>query len=663
MAYDPESTVARPLLALAQNNNYGHRRRGLWRRPRTVLIAGAALLVLGATTAYLQPDIGAVLPASDYWQGEWNPPPPPHGHDDTPPPPPPPAHPEGHPDPHAPLDIEDGDIPPPKSHPKSSVNVPNKQTLAAEAAIAALRASQPSSLSGARTRYTEKTGRPPPHGFDAFYAFATVEERQCLVDAYNSVYADFAPFWVMENAREERGWFRERVGVVEKRLAEGDSHGVTALRVRDGRVVRPEYQGTYFDEAWEETIGKFSAHLPSLTVLINGRDEPRVVFDVAPLLAANSSHSELEALTSMNDKTPFAFSPSSTAEFFRGRKGCGFDSTTTTTSKGDMIDSGVGIIEEDRRRQTNEESDEVPAEAISFLHSPSSAEFTTDLVPVLSMAKIVNVDSGTGVGGGIGETMTAVEERHTCFADIGMAGEFYYRDSRWAGKFEYPDDVEWEKKKDVLYWRGKSNGGHIRGKNYKQFPRFRLVDMARLPENAGLFDVAITNWHESHCTTEDCDAEGIKKEYNITGEVTPREEAYGYKYLLDIDGNSFSGRYLGLLRSGSLVFKSTAFTEFFTPWLRPWEHFVPVRPDLGDLAEKIRWARDNEGDVSVSLLSSFFFLLFGTWMCMITDERNAQVRRIQEAGRVFAEQVLSDAQNDCHWFAVMMEWGALWGEV
>ncbi|KAJ7915952.1 glycosyl transferase family 90-domain-containing protein, partial [Mycena leptocephala] len=204
----------------------------------------------------------------------------------------------------------------------------------------------------------------------------------------------------------------------------------------------------------------------------------------------------------------------------------------------------------------------------------------------------------------------------SCFADVLVPGEFYYRNSWWAGKFEYPDNVKWEDKKDVLYWRGKSNGGHIRGTNYRSFPRFRLMDLAALPENRakGLFDVRITQWHESHCT-DDCDADAIRNAYKITGESVPREEAYQYKYLLDVDGNTFSGRYLGLLRSGGLVFKSTAFAEFFTPWLVPYEHFIPVRPDLADLPAKIEWARANDGEA----------------------------RRIQESGRVFAERVLTDA--------------------
>ncbi|KAJ7259771.1 hypothetical protein C8J57DRAFT_491164 [Mycena rebaudengoi] len=79
---------------------------------------------------------------------------------------------------------------------------------------------------------------------------------------------------------------------------------------------------------------------------------------------------------------------------------------------------------------------------------------------------------------------------------------------------------------------------------------------------------------------------------NITGNKSPREDAYKYKYLLDVDGNTFSGRFLGLLRYGSLVFKMIAFEEFFNDWLRPFEHYyIPVLPDL---VEKIEWAGSHD---------------------------------------------------------------------
>ncbi|KAJ7757200.1 glycosyl transferase family 90-domain-containing protein [Mycena maculata] len=590
MAYDPESTPARPLLALA-SPQHGHRRRSAWtlaRRPRVLLLVGAlALLAFSAATAFFGPPLDIPVPKFRFGHGHEdggyvdNPPPPPHDSGDSPG-----RHPRPPPSP-APLDAE---LPP-------SVNADN-YTAPALAAVAALRAAQPA-LAAARARYTLKTGRPPPRGFDAFVAFA--QERNCLVDAYAGVHADFAPFWALE--RQEKGWFRRRVEGLEKQLLAAP-RGMIALRVHAGAVHKPDYWGSYFDDDWRAKIGQFAAHLPDLTVVINGRDEPRVVFDVAPLLESSldsdstlpldpdsdsAQMTKITELTALHDATPFALAPPSTASFFASKPGCG----------------GPG------------------GGAVSFLRSSSSAEFTTDLYPVLSMAKIRDVSSGNA----------NANSAHTCFADVLVPGEFYYRNSWWAGKFAHPDNVPWGSKVERLYWRGKSNGGHIRGANYRAFPRFRLMDIARRPQHADLFDVRITSWHESHCTDE-CDAAPIVAAYNITGEVVPREEAYRFKYLLDVDGNTFSGRYLGLLRSGGLVFKSTAFTEFFTPWLVPYEHYIPVRPDLADLVEKVEWARANDGEA----------------------------RRIQESGRVFAEHVLTDAQNDCYWFAVLLEWGALWGE-
>ncbi|KAJ7065465.1 glycosyl transferase family 90-domain-containing protein [Mycena amicta] len=573
--YDPESTVARPLLALTSSaqpasvSAYSRRRR----RQRTALACGGISLVLLLSYAYLGPAAGLPVP-EPVAQYAYRPTRPFHGN------PPPPSNPGDHPHP----------PPPPQSH-KPPLDSPDSDvdlSHAGDSTTNFLAASLPASVSAARARYSLKTGRSPPRGFDAFYDFA--KTRGCLVDAYDGLHVDFAPFWRAE--KRKKGWFRERVGRMAEKLKD-DSHGITVLTIRDDAVHQPKTQGGYFDGDWERTITKFVHALPPMQVIINGRDEPRVVFDVAELFSDDSAlPSDVAALA---DPTPFGISPPSTEEFFKPRQAC-------------RPPRGAGVLKD-----------------VPFLLSASSAEFTTDLVPVLSMTKLADGASAAGQPGG----------GHTCFADIVMPGEFYYRNSWWAGKFEYANNVLWEDKKDVLYWRGKSNGGHIRHSNHKSFPRFRLIDLARQPEvkQKGLLDVRITEWHEWHCT-DNCDADAIKSEYNITGDKEPREDAYKYKYLLDVDGNSFSGRYLGLLRSGSLVFKSTAFAEFFTPWLVPYEHFVPVRPDLADLVEKVEWARNHD----------------------------SEARRIQETGRIFAEKVLTDDQNDCYWFALMMEWGALWGE-
>jgi hypothetical protein len=97
-----------------------------------------------------------------------------------------------------------------------------------------------------------------------------------------------------------------------------------------------------------------------------------------------------------------------------------------------------------------------------------------------------------------------------------------------------------------------SSGGWVYDDNYHAFPRFRVIDIGR--NHTDIMDVALSNFHDTLCG-EHCDADKVKAEYDINGASAPREQVYMYKYLFDVDGNSFSGRYLGLLRSGSLVFK------------------------------------------------------------------------------------------------------------
>jgi hypothetical protein len=77
--------------------------------------------------------------------------------------------------------------------------------------------------------------------------------------------------------------------------------------------------------------------------------------------------------------------------------------------------------------------------------------------------------------------------------------------------------------------------------------------------------------------------------------------------------------------------QSTIFTEFFSQWVRPFEHYIPVRPDLSDLVERIEWAR----------------------------EHDAEAKKIQQAGKEFAERVMTDAQNDCYFGLLLLEWARL----
>lgn len=79
---------------------------------------------------------------------------------------------------------------------------------------------------------------------------------------------------------------------------------------------------------------------------------------------------------------------------------------------------------------------------------------------------------------------------------------------------------------------------------------------------------------------------------------TPIYEQSMYKYLIYVDGHCAACRYGFMMRLGSVILKvaprQVADTMWYFPLLEPYVDHVPVKADLSDLEEKIRWCREND---------------------------------------------------------------------
>ncbi|KAH9459375.1 hypothetical protein Pst134EA_033027 [Puccinia striiformis f. sp. tritici] len=84
------------------------------------------------------------------------------------------------------------------------------------------------------------------------------------------------------------------------------------------------------------------------------------------------------------------------------------------------------------------------------------------------------------------------------------------------------------------------------------------------------------------CTVEDSSCETISKEIEFADPVDWQFQN-NFKYVLDVDGNSWSGRFRRLLKSNSLVFKSTIWPEWYRDQIQPWYHYIPVRIDYEEI--------------------------------------------------------------------------------
>ncbi|KAJ7596237.1 glycosyl transferase family 90-domain-containing protein [Mycena floridula] len=73
------------------------------------------------------------------------------------------------------------------------------------------------------------------------------------------------------------------------------------------------------------------------------------------------------------------------------------------------------------------------------------------------------------------------------------------------------------------------------------------------------------------------------------------KEAGNYRYVLDVDGNGWSGRFKRLITSNSVIFKSTIYPEWYMDRIAPWLHYVPVQVDLSDLHDSLAFFRGDPG--------------------------------------------------------------------
>lgn len=95
--------------------------------------------------------------------------------------------------------------------------------------------------------------------------------------------------------------------------------------------------------------------------------------------------------------------------------------------------------------------------------------------------------------------------------------------------------------------------------------------------NAKYFDVAFTGF-PLQCDAADGTCSVMAKDLKFAESMTA-EQQNSYKYVLDVDGNTWSGRFHRLMASNTLVFKSTIFPEWYSKRLVPWYQCAPSLDD------------------------------------------------------------------------------------
>lgn len=493
-------------------------------------------------------------------------------------------------------------------------------------------------------KYRRKYGRHPPPMFDEWYKFAR-ERHAHNLDDFEQIMDDLRPFWSVQPR-------------ILRRLAAhmwevGD--GIAGIHIRNHEIAGID-NGAWRTETFALSIKGILKYLPDMDIAMNRLDQPRVVVpwdDMQAMLAKEQSTRQLqpEVLNEFSTNTTDLFDmqlgrddggeredPSwydwSGKQYMEiARQACppeshahrgGVDKTTAEATWKHRLGGFV--------KNYNLSSDlctmgpEIQ-DMHGFLYSASSISATKRLVPVFGECK-VNVNN-----------------------DILFPANMYWRDDQ---RYNYDDsaDEDWDKKNEVVLWRGVTSGGTQLENNWQQMHRQRFVQMMNAtvmqdkdvrivteqPEAEGEYenfrDFKPTELLEEHSDIGFTDMWGCipncsfyKDVFKLVPEVTLPEQ-FRFKYLVDVDGHSFSGRWRAFLQSKSLGIKATIFREWHDSRLLAWRHFVPMDNRYDDLFSILTYFRGTGAAESRSPAEAY------------VPRHDLEAKRIALQGREWANKVL-----------------------
>lgn len=442
------------------------------------------------------------------------------------------------------------------------------------------------------SKYRNKHGRHPPPGFKDWYRFAR-KRNVHNIDDFEQIMGDLRPFWAIE-PRILRN--------LAANMAKKEDQGVATIHIRNHKVVK-ESNRSWRSETLVTLINRFIEFLPNLDIPLNVLDQPRVVvewetmqnhlkkeFDTrrTPPEAIDGFSTELSDLHNVTsgedasaEEDPEWYPAHGKQYMDIARIACPPEShaakmdTDTADAESTYKDRHGGIITNFNRSSDLCTVGPEIQDKHGFLFSGSTIIATKRLVPIFGECK-VNVNS-----------------------DILFPANMYWKND---DRYDYSSkhDVLWDQKQDIMLWRGVTSGGTQIAENWRRMHRQRLVMylnstemkgqevriLAEQPERRGEYE----NYRQFHASafaqnhtdvgfTEkwgcvpDC---GFYDDVWTLKEQVPLPDQFKYKFLVDVDGHSFSGRWRAFLQSKSLGIKATIFREWHDSRLFAWRHFVPM---------------------------------------------------------------------------------------
>lgn len=547
-------------------------------------------------------------------------------------------------------------------------------------------ASTSKTLAEAVDNYRQRYRKQPPPRFDEWYNYAA-EKSSLIMDDYDSIHADLLPFWALSP---------QSIRLSTGAILSDKWNEVAEIRIRSGKAkIGPNVIPTHrwmLDGILSMMKG-FVQWLPDMDLAFNINDEPRVAVPWETLQRlekigaragdpvktgsrewssdrAASWHSQKDReisqrpfrdRASMNSFVAYgsiACPPASPA-----RKVHPWDPRALCFSCAAPHSMGLFLSNWTLSASPCHQPD------LAHLHglylSPAAFKTSHTLLPVFSQSKARG------------------------YADILYPSPWNYVDKVKYEPSDAQPDLAFAAKENTLFWRGATSEGLTKHATWKGMARQRLVHLTNnathpipmllprpnspapsytytilppspLPPLNLTLDLAFVD-PITRCWDSDCDNQAT--EFGLARKKSDFQSHWRHRYLIDVDGAGFSGRFLPFLRSRSLVLKAGVFREWWDARVCAWRHFVPLDVRFHGLFATLAYFAGVGGDRKGYVHRSSGGMGYGgggsgSGVGIMQGNLGA-AEEIAEAGREWAGKVLRKEDMEVYMFRLLLEWGRL----
>lgn len=191
----------------------------------------------------------------------------------------------------------------------------------------------------------------------------------------------------------------------------------------------------------------------------------------------------------------------------------------------------------------------------------------------------------------IGTLAQIHEDPELSYLYLPLSDSFFMHGTRFEKEL-----VPWENRQAIAFWRGSCSGSFYT--YYSETTRYRTVKELLNYKNSNVKLTKRYNWHLNTKVT-------IPEEY--FDNECDLSDFFKYKIVLIIDGNTIASSHMWTFATGAVPVMISNATCWFSKFLKPFIHYVPVRYDLSDLKEMIEWLINNDAKAKEIAENALFF--------------------------------------------------------